>query len=386
LPPATNPAEHFLDLVNADFSSSQEVESMLQKWKQTEIESKAVSMRDTRENSKLDQKLTRNIFYEVQVMFRRHALLMIRDPVLYFGRFVGFLMVNCVFGIVYIAAREYTQDQAVNKLWVSAWYIGVPSNFAVVAVYKLNSELKSIFIENKNGMGSAASYIIAKTMLVTPILFLFAVAALGVPGYLIQAFPAASFGRMILLWTVQIASWESSSEALAALFDDAVVGMMVHTGWWFLALLFSGYLVPLADMFWPLKTFYYVLPYSYYVRSAVYLIFTGEPWEACTDSTTSAVCVDSTDGIAVLEGLGRIFPLVSTKDVYWRDCGALLAICLVWKVVAVAIIVVKAGRVSQIRNEKLGQEFITAPLGNTSYAAGQAQVDEEAVSEVSFSC
>jgi hypothetical protein len=124
----------------------------------------------------------------------------------------------------------------------------VPSNFAVVAVYKLNSELKSIFIENKNGMGSVASYLIAKTILVTPILFMFSVAALGIPGYLIQSFPPSSILKMLLLWTVQIASWEASSEAFAAIFDDAVLGMMVHTAWWFLALLFSGYLVPLSDV------------------------------------------------------------------------------------------------------------------------------------------
>jgi hypothetical protein len=119
---------------------------------------------------------------------------------------------------------------------------------AVVAVYKLNLELKSIFVENKNGMSSAISYIIAKTILVIPILFLFSVAALGVPGYLIQRFPPSSFGKLILLFTAQIGMWECSGEAFAALFDEAVLGMLVHTTWWFAALLFSGYLVPLNDV------------------------------------------------------------------------------------------------------------------------------------------
>jgi hypothetical protein len=119
---------------------------------------------------------------------------------------------------------------------------------AVVAVYKLNSELRSIFLENKNGMGSAASYLFAKTLLVFPILFCFAFAALGIPGFLIQNFPASTFSRQILLWTVQIAAWECSAEAFAAIFDDAVLGMLIHTGWWFAALLFSGYLVSVDDV------------------------------------------------------------------------------------------------------------------------------------------
>ena len=119
---------------------------------------------------------------------------------------------------------------------------------AVVAVYKLNSELQSIFLENKNGMGSASSYLLAKTVLVIPVLVCFAFAALGIPGFLIQNFPVSTFSRHILLWTVQIAMWECSAEAFAAIFDDAVLGMLIHTGWWFAALLFSGYLVAVDDV------------------------------------------------------------------------------------------------------------------------------------------
>lgn len=119
---------------------------------------------------------------------------------------------------------------------------------AVVAVYKLNSELKSIFLENKNGMGSATSYLLAKTVLVLPILVCFALAALGIPGFVIQNFPISTFASHILLWTVQIAAWECSAEAFAAIFDDAVLGMLIHTAWWFAALLFSGYLVSSDDV------------------------------------------------------------------------------------------------------------------------------------------
>jgi hypothetical protein len=139
-------------------------------------------------------------------------------------------------------------------------------------------------------------------------------------------------------------------------------------------------------MFWPLKTFYYILPYNYYVRSAIFLIFTGDDWEACTDPKTSAVCVDSTDGLDVMRGLGRIFPLISLEDKYWIDFLALLAIGIVWKIIAVVVIVVKSGRVSQIRDEKLGQQFIRGipSTDGDSYVAGQAQVIEENVSEVSF--
>jgi hypothetical protein len=119
---------------------------------------------------------------------------------------------------------------------------------AVVAVQKLNSELKSIFMESKNGMGSATSYILAKQILVIPVIVCFSFAALGIPGFLIHQFPIIIFPELIFLWAVQITMWECSAEAFAALFDDAVFGMLVHTGWWFAALLFSGYLVAVEDV------------------------------------------------------------------------------------------------------------------------------------------
>ena len=119
---------------------------------------------------------------------------------------------------------------------------------AVVAVYKLNSEIRSIWLENKNGIGSPVSYIIAKTLMVCPVLVMFTISAIGIPGYLIQAFPPSTFVRLSLLWIAQISMWECSAEAIAALFNDAILGMLIQAALWFGALLFSGYLVPVEDV------------------------------------------------------------------------------------------------------------------------------------------
>ena len=125
LPPATNPAEHLLDLVNADFSSSEEVDKMLDTWATHPKHDPVARNKYTRDSDTLGDSITSlGLFRETKVMLRRHATLVMRDPILYAGRFVGFLVVNCFFGVVYIAARDYTQDQAGSKLWVSVWFIG----------------------------------------------------------------------------------------------------------------------------------------------------------------------------------------------------------------------------------------------------------------------
>ena len=70
-------------------------------------------------------------------MLRRHALLVVRDPVLYIGRAFIFLFSTST-PAVYAQARNRNQDQVLNRMWLGIWYIGVPANMGVVAVYALN--------------------------------------------------------------------------------------------------------------------------------------------------------------------------------------------------------------------------------------------------------
>ena len=182
------------------------------------------------------------------VMFRRNILLIQRDVVQYLARLVGFLIVNSIFGIVYIKGREYTQDQTVNKLWVHVWFSAVPSNMSAVAVYSLHGELRSIFREVRNGMGSMMSYIFSKMILTIPILFLFSVAALIMPGFIIQDYPFDILWQSLLLWAAYMYVWETSSFALAALCDDVIVAMLLQITNWFAHFLFGGVLVPEKDV------------------------------------------------------------------------------------------------------------------------------------------
>ena len=146
-------------------------------------------------------------------------------------------------------------------------------------------------------------------------------------------------------------------------------------------------------MFWPLKVFYYVLPYNYYVRSAMFLIFTESTWEPCTDPTTSAVCVNSTDGLLVLDAFSRVFPLVTTENTYWSDVGYMVCIGVFWKIVGVVSILVKARRVSPVRDRSFGQT-----IKEPSADKRESRLDEpddkrcepdpfdDSVSEVSVHC
>jgi hypothetical protein len=272
-PPATNPAEFFLDLVNADFSDEKVISGMLDTWEEKRPDAHsshhktgfagAKDLQDEDEQTGVAQEKHRSLIKEVNIMFRRHFLLIIRDPILYIGRGIIFLVSCMIFAFVYWNARDFTQDQALNKMWVSIWFIGVPSNMGVVAVYALNDEFKSVLRESKNGMVTGVSYVLAKFVLVLPIFFIWAIFALGIPAFAIQGFPKEAFGISIALFACVMYVFESLAECLSVWFDDPILGMLQFMNFWFGAFLFGGFLIPLRDLYWPFTLFYYIMPYSY---------------------------------------------------------------------------------------------------------------------------
>ena len=110
----------------------------------------------------------------------------------------------------------------------------------------------------------------------------------------------------------------------------------------------GGFLIPLRDMYWPFELFYYVMPYSYYVRSSMYEIFSHSTFEACTESV-SAVCVNSTAGLDVLQELKQVFPVLSTEDNTIRDGGVMIGIGVFYKILYVVGVLYKTSLVTTVK-------------------------------------
>ena len=126
------------------------------------------------------------------------------------------------------------------------------------------------------------SYMLAKTVLQIPIMFIFAIFALG-QAYLLMDYYKPNFGLMILVWSCMIYSWEAMAEMLSVMFDNPLIGMMLFMGQWFNAFLFGGFLIPGEDMIWPLKIFYYPLPIKYTTRSMNYIDNIDAEYDACEE-------------------------------------------------------------------------------------------------------
>ena len=353
-PPAMNPAEHFLDLVNADFSDERTVEGILDAWEKRASRADSGILKSSSIDEDDDAVVhldRRSLVKEVMIMTKRHGLLIVRDPILYLGRCVIFLVSNSLFAFVYWNSRPNTQDQAINKFWLCIWFSGVSCNMAVTAVYALNEEFKSLLHETKNGMVKPLAYAMIKSILTLPVMLVFAVFAVGVQGYAINTFEPSSFLPVVVLTTAILFVYEAIAECMAVWFDNPIIGMLNFMNFWFAGFLFGGFVISVDDLYWPFKAFYYALPYQYFVHGAAYEIFIDAEFEPCLDPRTSAVCTNSTAGVDVLDQLSRVFSVVSPEGRFGSDVGFMLAIAGFFKLLFFLGVVIKGNRFSKFEQK-----------------------------------
>lgn len=144
VPAGVSIAEHVLDLVNAEFSDPASVDEIIAEWTR-----RRASMAESPQHESSSYRLgtrprTVSAIKQIHVLLRKHALLISRDPVLYIGRGVMFMLMCAFFSVVYIEARKRNQDQAVYKLFLFMWHIGVPSSLGVVATFAYNLDYQII--------------------------------------------------------------------------------------------------------------------------------------------------------------------------------------------------------------------------------------------------
>lgn len=133
-PDDTNPAEFMLDLANSDFSDEAAVEHLLDTWEEAKAgghsthHGKKGFDEDDGTQYGVAAGVKTSFFTELGIMIHRHGLLIARDPILYIGRCVAGLFFNIFFAFVYWNAREYTQEQLLNKMWIHIWFCAVVTN------------------------------------------------------------------------------------------------------------------------------------------------------------------------------------------------------------------------------------------------------------------
>ena len=189
LPPNTNPAEFLLDIINAEFVDPQEVQKVIDAWAGANIlhgeaasGSVLAELSTAPENKGLVGQISKPA-RELYFVLTRQVCIIFRDPMLYLGRAIMFLLTGVLIAIFYIKDRSLDQSHVIGRFWTAGWFLSVPSLFGVVAVYAFNEEFKSIRTEVKNGMFSARSYLLSTLLMQLPMMPFLGICAVGVSGF-----------------------------------------------------------------------------------------------------------------------------------------------------------------------------------------------------------
>ena len=109
-----------LNVVNAEFSDPKQVDEILNQFQQNDFGSN-----HTGPLGDVSSKGT-SILTQTMTLVRRHGLITYRDPSMYVGRMIMFLVACIFFSVIYIESRSRSQDQVFARMWLVLWFLGVP--------------------------------------------------------------------------------------------------------------------------------------------------------------------------------------------------------------------------------------------------------------------
>jgi hypothetical protein len=242
----------------------------------------------------------------------------------------------------------------------------------VIAVYAYNNEFNAIKREVKNGMLSPIPYLIANSVLLIPVMFILAVAAISVSAYGIIDFNGERYGEVMLIYACMMYAFESLAQMLSVAFDNPLMGMMNFMQLWFSAFLFSGLFITIKDIVWPFRVFAYILPLRYAAEAMIYQEFIAKPFKGAQLCDPSDVgCLSSSgdqgandgwkcdglgadkvcygrDGWQVLDTIGQSYDVISSETVTWVNIVILLAIAVAARLAYVVLMMQKSNNATKI--------------------------------------
>jgi hypothetical protein len=338
-------------------------------------------------------------------VFKRQAHIAMIDPMIYMGRAVGFLAACTFFSIIYVESRERTQEQVLNRLWLSMWFAGVPTSMGVVAVYAYSEEFAMIKKEVKNGMYSLSSYLIASAALQVPGMIMLALAAVGIPGFAIGNMWAPHFAEIISLYMCLYFSYECIARMYSVLFDNPLMGMLGYMNVWFTSFLFAGIMIPEDQVIWPFRALVYALPLNWSVRTVTYLnsidaeydgayycdgdvrsdciyhfdddgekILPGWTCSEVADGAYNPMQCFGNEGWQTLDSLGKNYESISSEDETDRNFGIIIAIAATMWTVYVILAYLQVSHVTVIKDTTpppVAEEKQVSPASSSSSSSSE---------------
>jgi len=253
----------------------------------------------------------------------------------------------------------------------------------LAVTYSQNEEYFAIKKETLNGMVSPMAYLVAKTVIEMPMMFVLAFTSVSVSMYGMLDFDASNMFNMIIAMAILLWNFDCFAQLFAVQFSNPLLGMLQFMQMYFACFLFSEFFVPEDLVIWPFKAFIYVLPLKYATRAMIYTEFSGSAtysgamlcqkndtttWNNATscmqwpgqsqgfNCMNNGVEVDFGRGCfgvesdQVLESIGSNYRAISSKNTLATDFGIMLAIGAVFKLFFFVTFYTKCLKVTSVKD------------------------------------
>jgi ABC-type multidrug transport system ATPase subunit/ABC-type multidrug transport system permease subunit len=208
LPNLENPADFFLDCINSDFASEEQVEKISNAWTQSEekkvLDAELEKLRATTQTEQQSQSIEVKPvprWHQVQVLTRRNALNYRRNPAAVLLRMAMYVALSIFVGLVYLRLGKNQLRDIVSVLFFVAAFL----TFMSVSTVVMFIEERLVFLrERGNGLYSVDSWMIANTLVSIPAVFLISLVNSSIVYWMVGLTPTA--GRFFFfIWNLFLA-------------------------------------------------------------------------------------------------------------------------------------------------------------------------------------
>ncbi|KAK0388905.1 hypothetical protein NLU13_2482 [Sarocladium strictum] len=304
MPPETNAAEFYLDLINTDLDRDGEVcertADITQKWCDSDeragigsaiaLTAQEPPVTLTREDSAKPSSISISM-----VLLHRAWIKSYRDVVAYGIRIIMYLGLAILMGTVFL--RLKTEQNYIQPFINAIFFGGAFMSFMAIAyVPAFLEDLQTFYQERANGLVGPASFMVANFAIGLPFLFLISLLFSVVTYWLSNFRPSADgFFRWVLWLFLDLVAAESLVVLVSSIFPIFVVALAVTAfanGLWMCV---NGFLVPMSvlNAFW--KYVFHYINYQAYVFQGMMVNEFGHRDYDCAKTTDGYQCMYPSD-------------------------------------------------------------------------------------------
>jgi len=187
LPPKTNIADYLIDILeDEEFHNLKKAFDMKKLTKRLSRKDRISLVKPEGEIlvklESLESRKLPSLGRQIVSTLYKEGLIIKRDPMLYTGRCVVFIVIGIFFALVYIKSRHRDQDQVLSRIWLVVWMCACPTSMAAAQVFIHSMDIIDLKRNVRNGIQQPIPFIFAK-LLQLPMMLIFSLCCFTVGAY-----------------------------------------------------------------------------------------------------------------------------------------------------------------------------------------------------------